>query len=140
MTKIATRAAMVAVCFACFGCAVQANSIRFGEHQYAPRPVGSQVDVLLSEPSRPYEVIGLVTADKQAATTIGQVKESDLYPALIEQARLIGADAIVDIQFETFAKSAVFSSRNKHALKASAKAIKYKEEGGQSLNGGAERR
>lgn len=127
MKRITVCGAMLTACVACAGCAVQANAIRFGEHQYDPRPYDAQVDVLLSEPSRPYEVIGLVTADKQAATTIGQVKESDLYPALIEQARLIGADAIIDIQFETFTKSAVFSSRNKHALKASAKAIRYKE-------------
>jgi hypothetical protein len=120
------------------GCAVQSNAIRFGETAYAPKPRGTAIPVLVEPPTKPYEVIGMVTADKQAATTLGQVKEQDLYPALIEQARLLGADAIYDVQFETYVKSAVFSSKNKHALKASAKAIRYTESHSEDSAGGNE--
>jgi hypothetical protein len=48
------------------GCAVQTTTIPFGEHRYAPKSKDAHIDILLEEPSRPYELIGFITAKKQA--------------------------------------------------------------------------
>jgi hypothetical protein len=109
----------------CMSCAVQTTAIPFGEHRYKPKPKDAVIDVLLKEPTRPYELIGMITVKKQATLRFETISEEELYPALIDEARKLGADAIIDIKFEIYEVDAVFSTHDKDALKASAKAIRY---------------
>lgn len=106
-------------------CIAQGHFVRTDPTMYPPKPNNYDMPIMASKPDRPYKEIGLVTVTKQAALTIGEVSEDELIPELKSKGREIGADALVELKFETFTKSAIFSARNKHALKASAIAIVY---------------
>jgi len=44
---------------------------------------------------------------------------------LKNQARSVGADAVIDLKFETYTVAAVFSDRVKHAMRASGTAVVF---------------
>jgi hypothetical protein len=82
-----------------------------------PARASSQVDVLLSAPDRPYDVIGLVSATKwKPGLTDPSV--SDAIPQLQQAGRDVGADAVI-----------VRSSRsnNDRHVVVEAEAIRYKD-------------
>ena len=65
---------------------------------YPPRPEGSVVEVFRAElPSRPFERVSRLDVHLEKAFFAGSSLESAL-PELTRQARLSGADAIVDIR------------------------------------------
>lgn len=110
------------------GCATSSDFIRTNNsNTYSSKPSNYDILILSSTPDSNYIEIGIVSADKQAATKYGRVKEKDLIPKLKEAGRRIGADALINLKFETYVKSAIFSSSNKHALKATATAIIFED-------------
>ncbi len=109
--------------FCAVGCTAEGNFIRTDSTIYPPKPADFDVLVLMSKPQKAYKEIGIVTVHKQATTTLEEIGEDELMPELLDQARAIGADALIDLKFDNYTKSAVFSARTKHALKATATAI-----------------
>ena len=107
------------------GCAAQGEFTRTDSKRYPSKPTTYDIPIMTQRPDTAFKEIGIVSVTKQSATTYGQVKQNDLIPELKKQGRQIGADALIDLKFETFGKSAIFSSRQKHALKATATAIIY---------------
>jgi hypothetical protein len=107
------------------GCVAQGEFIRTDPTIYTPKPKSYDMPLLLGKSEKAFKEIGRVTVTKQATTTDEQISESELIPLLKTKGQEIGADALVDLKFETFTKAAVFSARVKHALKASATAIVY---------------
>ena len=52
-----------------------------------------------------------------------EIGEDELMEELLEIGRIMGADALMDLKFEDYTKSAIFSARTKHALRSTATAI-----------------
>ena len=121
--------AIAFVVIACLtGCSAQGNLLRTDPTVYPPKPSSYNIPIMSGKPDKPYKEIGRVTVTKQATTTIEEVSEDELMPELKSKGREIGADALIELKFETFTKSAIFSARTKHALKATAIAIIYTNE------------
>ncbi len=125
----------VLFCVLLVGCSAQGNFIRTDPTGYPSKPESYDMPIMSDKPDKPYKEIGRVTVTKQATLTIEEVSEDELIPELKLKGREIGADALIELKFETFTKSAIFSSRNKHALKASAIAIIYTKESHESGSG-----
>ena len=75
----------------------QSRYVPFGK-TYPPKPEGYQVEVFRVEPpTRPFERITRLDVHLEKAFFVGSSLESAL-PELKKQARLSGADAIIDIR------------------------------------------
>lgn len=107
------------------GCTASGDFIRTDPTIYPAKPKYYDMPLFSGKPERSFKEIGRVTATKQATTVYEEVSENELIPMLKDKGREIGADALIDMKFETFTKAAVLSDRVKHALKASATAIIY---------------
>jgi hypothetical protein len=70
-------------------CSTYGYKTAIGEHTYPPVDY-HKVKLLLSPPSQPYEVIGVVTVDGGTWAT-----EGDMYQKLIKSAAVLGADAVI---------------------------------------------
>jgi hypothetical protein len=105
------------------GCVAKGEFLRTDRTVHPPKPGSYDMPVMVGKPEKPYKEIGRVTVTKQATTIYEEISENELMPELEAQGRQIGADALIELKFETFTKSAIFSSSSKHALKGSAVAI-----------------
>jgi len=122
-TRLCLPSVLVTLTCVMIGCTAQGNFLRTDPTVYAPKPANYEMPIMSAKPDKPYKEIGRVTVTKQATTVYEEISENELVPELKAQGRQIGADALIDLKFETFTKSAIFSARTKHALKASATAI-----------------
>lgn len=76
---------------------VRQQSIRTSSRVLPPKPATAPVDIYRAgqHPDFPYEEVGIVSATKQASSAFGSARVTDLIPVIQDQARALGADAII---------------------------------------------
>ena len=88
------------------GCgATTTNFVRSGSETLTPKPEGYDVAVYFEgvRPEKPFEVIGMVYAEKEANSAVrwDVVKPEIVIELLKEEARKHGADAILDVRISS---------------------------------------
>jgi len=86
-----------------YGCgATVRNFVRSGTETYQPKPEDYDVLVFFEgdRPTKEFKVIGMVYAEKEANTGLrwDVVKPEEIIRLLKEEARMRGADAIIDVK------------------------------------------
>lgn len=101
------------------GC-VTGTAVQTGDHTYAPRADWAGVKLYFEKPTRPYEVVGPVSALGAPAA-----QERAIYDMLKQQAASLGADAVlVGGSMSTAYRDGFF-----HGKKNSGIAIKFTDRG-----------
>jgi hypothetical protein len=81
-------------------CAPSTNFFRIYPKKYKPKPETSEVAVIKDPPGKPYQLLGIVTAHGMQTEFIGNTATST-GDALFDQARQVGADALVKGKIES---------------------------------------
>lgn len=100
----------------------QSDVIRVSPSVYEPQADPSTVMVLSGGTDRPYEVLAIVSADKKKQ--YGDIQEHELIPLLQKEAAALGADALIDLEFERY-HGRVWLGVEGNAMTARAKAIRF---------------
>lgn len=98
MTRFFARGACAALLVLCTSCATTNSQFSFLGQSYPPKPAGFQVEVFdTGLPTRPFERIARLDVHLEKTHFIDSGLK-DALPRLTEQARLAGADAIIEIK------------------------------------------
>src|SRR5713101_1002293 len=90
------RIASVMVVFAFSGC-ISGSAIPTGSNRYNATPASKSIDTYFSGqvPARPFEEIGIVTAQYRSGTGFSSPDSTDVLPKLHAKARELGADGVI---------------------------------------------
>lgn len=80
------------------GCATSANSVSYLDHQLSPLADTAAVNTWplgMSEPDRPYVIVGEVFVQRASTTVFGRINRQNLLNDLRGEARRMGADGVL---------------------------------------------
>lgn len=103
------------------------QSVRTSSRVFPARAADAQVDIYRSgqQPDFAFEEVGVVSAAKQARSAFGSARISDLLPIIQDQARSLGADAIIIDESLEFRAASLNGTLNIPAARISGIAIHY---------------
>ncbi len=128
MRALHQRGAILILVLGLCGCAATTQqSVRTGSKTLAARPDAAPIDIYLAEQKvdHPFEEVGMVSAQKRAATAFNTVQLADLVPMLQAQARALGADAVIIRETSEFKGASLTGSMTIPAASATGIAIRY---------------
>jgi S1-C subfamily serine protease len=101
---------------------------------YPAKADSSHIDIYRAgqQPDYPYEEVGVVSAQKQARTAFGSASVSQLLPLIQQQARQLGADAIIIRDASAYRAPSLNGSLTIPAARVSGVAIRYVKPAAQS--------
>ncbi len=120
MRRLVVGAVLAVVLGWCAGCTTTQAQFRHLGQVYPAKPANFVVEVFTDDlPARPFERIARLDVHLEKTTFVGSGLK-DALPLLREQARLAGADAVIEIQEQR--SSVAFETRIYHVT---ASAIRY---------------